>query len=81
MFADNSDYVSVDTNKGVVNSEVKIVEGSVPDVNGMGLKDALYVLGNSGLRPIVRGRGKVIKQSLTAGTIVGKGYPIVLELN
>ncbi len=81
LFAANAEYVTVDTNKGVVNPEIKIVEGSVPDVNGMGLKDALYVLGNSGLRPIVRGSGKVIKQSIVPGTRVGKGYPIVLELN
>lgn len=81
LFAANAYYVTVDTNRGVVNPEIKIVEGSVPDVGGMGLKDALYVLGNSGLRPIVRGSGKVMKQSIMPGTRVGKGYPIVLELN
>lgn len=81
LFAANADYVTVDTNKGIANQEVRIVEGSVPDVSGMGLKDALYILGNSGLRPIVRGSGKVMKQSIFAGTRVGKGYPIVLELN
>jgi cell division protein FtsI (penicillin-binding protein 3) len=81
LFAANAEHVTVDTNKGIVSPEIKIVEGSVPDVSGMGLKDALYVLGNSGLRPIVRGSGKVVKQSILAGTRVGKGYPIVLELN
>ena len=81
LFAANAGQATIDTNMGVVNPEVKIIEGSVPDVNGMGLKDALYVLGNSGLRPIVRGSGKVFKQSLVAGSRVGKGYPIVLELN
>jgi cell division protein FtsI (penicillin-binding protein 3) len=80
LFAENAEYVTVNTNKGVVNPEIRIVEGSVPDVSGMGLKDALFVLGNSGLRPIVRGSGKVIKQSIVAGTKVGKYYPIVLEL-
>jgi cell division protein FtsI (penicillin-binding protein 3) len=81
LFAANVDQATVDTNKGVINNEVTIIEGSVPDVNGMGLKDALYVIGNSGLRPIVRGSGKVFKQSLVAGSRAGKGYPIVLELN
>ncbi len=81
LFAANAEYVTVDTNKGVVNPEIRIIDGLVPDVNGMGLKDALYVLGNSGLRPLVRGSGRVSKQSLPAGTRVGKGYPIVLELN
>jgi cell division protein FtsI (penicillin-binding protein 3) len=61
--------------------EIKYVEGTVPDVKGMGLKDALYLLGNAGLRPIVRGYGKVIKQSVDAGMRVAKNYPIIIELN
>ncbi len=81
LFAANADQVVVDTNKGVVRPDARVIEGSVPDVSGMGLKDALYVLGNSGLRPLVRGSGKVVKQSIAAGSKVGKGYPIVLELN
>ncbi|HEY1009854.1 MAG: penicillin-binding protein [Daejeonella sp.] len=81
LFAANSEQLSVDTNKGVINPEVRVIDGFVPDVSGMGLKDALYVLGNSGLRPLVRGSGKVVKQSIAAGSKVGKGYPIVLELN
>ena len=80
LFAANSEYVSLDTSRGIANHEVKITEGAVPDVSGMGLKDALYVMGNSGLKALVRGSGKVVRQSLAAGTRVGKGYPIVLEL-
>ena len=80
LFASNSEYVSVDTNKGVIEQEVKVNEGFVPDVSGMGLKDALYVTGNSGLKALVRGSGKVIRQSIEAGTRVQKGFPIVLEL-
>ncbi len=80
LFAANSEYVSLDTSRGIANQEVKIIEGAVPDVSGMGLKDALYVMGNSGLKALVRGSGKVVRQSLAAGTRVGKGYPIVLEL-
>lgn len=80
LFAANSEYVRVDTNGGIANRETKIIEGAVPDIMGMGLKDALYILGNSGLKVLVRGSGKVVKQSLVAGTTVGKGYPIVVEL-
>jgi cell division protein FtsI (penicillin-binding protein 3) len=80
LFAANSDYVMVDTNNGIANKDVKLIEGSVPDVSGMGLKDALYVLGNSGLRTLVRGSGRVVRQSLLAGTRVAKGDPIILEL-
>ena len=80
LFATNSDYVMVDTNNRIANKEVQVIEGSVPDVSGMGLKDALYILGNSGLKTLVRGSGRVVKQSLLAGTRVAKGEPIVLEL-
>jgi cell division protein FtsI (penicillin-binding protein 3) len=80
LFAANSDYVMVDTNNGIANKDVKLIEGSVPDVSGMGLKDALYVLGNSGLKSLVRGSGRVVRQSLLAGTRVTKGEPIILEL-
>ncbi len=64
-----------------VEDEMKYVEGTVPDVKGMGLKDALYLLGNAGLRPIVKGYGKVTKQSISAGVRIAKNYPIVIELN
>ncbi len=80
LFAANADYVAVDTNQGIANHEVKIIEGVVPDVNGMGLKDALYVLGNSSLKALVKGSGRVVRQSIEAGTPVGRGFPIVLEL-
>jgi cell division protein FtsI (penicillin-binding protein 3) len=54
---------------------------SIPDVNGMGLKDALYLLENMNLKVAVVGRGKVINQSLTAGSIFNKGQLITLILN
>ncbi|HNP54712.1 MAG TPA: penicillin-binding transpeptidase domain-containing protein, partial [Ferruginibacter sp.] len=52
-----------------------------PDVTGMGLKDAVYVLENKGLKTIVNGRGKVISQSLMAGMPYRKGEKIILTLN
>lgn len=79
-FGGNWQYVKVDSNAGVSQKNIKVVQGAVPDVSGMGLKDALYVLGNSGLKTQVRGSGKVVRQSLIAGTRVNKGVPIILEL-
>jgi len=80
-FAANSDYVNaVDTNNVVSFREIKHIDGTVPDITGMGLKDALYLLGNAGLRPIVKGSGKVVKQSVEPGMKVANGYPIELEL-
>lgn len=74
------EYISSADSTGKSEHEIKYTEGRVPDVNGMGLKDALYLLGNSGLRPLVKGSGKVVRQSLAAGLRVAKNYQIVLEL-
>jgi len=40
----------------------------VPDVSGMGLRDAMYVLENLGMKVEVHGVGKVYKQSRRPGT-------------
>ncbi|HMO31855.1 MAG TPA: penicillin-binding protein [Lacibacter sp.] len=53
----------------------------VPDVRGMGLKDALYLLEQNGLAVQVQGKGKVVNQSVAAGAPVAQGQPIVLYLN
>lgn len=53
----------------------------VPNVLGMGLKDALYILENRGLRVRVRGSGMVRKQSLQPGSRCFRGSIITLELN
>ncbi len=56
--------------------------GSVtPNVVGMGLKDAVYLLENKGLKVALSGRGKVMNQSLAAGTVFRKGQIISLALN
>lgn len=44
----------------------------VPNVIGMGIKDAIYLLEKQGLETIVSGNGKVISQSLEAGTKINK---------
>lgn len=53
----------------------------MPNVVGMGLKDAVYLLENKGLKISFMGRGKVISQSATAGTNISKGQKISLMLN
>ena len=54
--------------------------GMVPNVLGMGLKDALYILENRGMKVRVVGAGMVKKQSLPPGTRCFKGSAIILEL-
>lgn len=58
------------------------MSGSVtPDVSGMGLKDAVDILENKGFKIAVNGRGRVMNQSLAAGTSFKKGQKIILMLN
>ena len=52
---------------------------SVPNVLGMGLRDAIYLLENMGLQVEVDGIGKVERQSLKPGTPVD-GQTIRLSL-
>lgn len=56
-------------------------QGMVPNVVGMGLRDALFLLENSGLRVQVVGAGMVKRQSLPAGTRCNDGSHIRIELS
>ena len=53
----------------------------VPDVKGMGLKDALFLLESRDIRVATRGTGKVKQQSISPGTIVSKNQKLILDLN
>ena len=53
----------------------------VPDVKGMGLKDALYLLESDNFQVVTRGSGKVKQQSIAPGTIISKNQKLILELN
>lgn len=52
----------------------------VPDVIGMGARDAVYILESRGLKTSIKGRGKVVKQSVEAGTNIREGMRCRLEL-
>lgn len=53
----------------------------VPDVMGLGMKDALYILENKGLVVKAKGKGKVIYQSLAQNSSFSKGQTIQILLN
>lgn len=53
----------------------------IPDVTGMGLKDAVYLLENMGLKVAASGRGKVIYQSLAQNSGFNKGQLIKIQLD
>ena len=68
---------------GAMKSVVNVVasQNALPDVTGMGLRDAVYLLENKGLKIAVQGKGKVISQSIPSGTIYNKGQKITIFLN
>lgn len=53
----------------------------IPSVVGMGLKDAIYLLENKGLKVLANGRGRVFDQSLLAGATFKRGQTVTLFLN
>ncbi len=56
-------------------------ETAVPDVTGLGARDAVYELASRGLKVKTRGRGVVKRQSLAAGSQLVKGQTVMIELN
>ena len=75
-----SKTAKLDTNNGVAYEEFNTVKGVMPDIKGMGLKDALFLAGNAGLKTKVKGSGKVVAQSIAAGSRIGKGLALIIEL-
>lgn len=81
---DNSHAEWVSTSKAEDCVELrgkKILENMVPNVVSMGLKDAVYILENMGLRVDVQGRGSVRGQSIMPGSRIIKGQTIRLEMS
>lgn len=65
----------------MVDAQINEQPGVVPNVKGMGLRDAIYLLENCGLQVIVTGSGAVFSQSLTPGTNIEKGQTISIALS
>ena len=68
-------------NYSVLAEKTKLLETFVPDVNGMGLKDALYLLESAGLEVKIIGNGIVTSQSILPNTKITKGTPITIQLS
>jgi len=66
---------------GISINDLRIGGGLVPNVKEMGLKDALYLLESSGMIVEVRGRGKVLEQSIQPGSVIRKGDRILLTMS
>lgn len=61
-------------------NDLTVAGGVMPNVVGMGLRDAIYLLENSGLRVHYTGRGRVVKQSPRPGVRVSRGATVAVEL-
>ncbi len=65
---------------GITVSKEPIPARSVPDVAGMGLRDALSCLENRGIKVVARGRGRVTAQSVAPGAAIQKNTTIIIDL-
>ncbi len=77
----SSAYVSAKIKKNELHVKVLNESGkNVPNVKGLSVKDALYLLEGKGLKVKITGRGRVLKQSLRPGSKVIKGKQIEIIL-
>lgn len=74
---------SIQRNKGTLQNATVTTGGTMimPDLKGLGLKDAVFISENKGLTPMVTGKGKVVSQNIAAGTTIKNGQKIILMLN
>ncbi len=69
-----------DERDNVLLSELNINEKLIPNVRGMGAKDAVFLLEKRGLRVRLSGMGKVVSQNIPPGSTARKGQTITLTL-
>jgi cell division protein FtsI (penicillin-binding protein 3) len=78
----NSEWVKVShsVNGGVAMKSVELDDETVPDLTGMNVMDAVYLIESMGWKVSFSGRGLVESQSVKAGTKLEKGKTISLKL-
>ena len=74
-------HVTHNPNVDITLNQKDIEANRVPNVMGMGAKDAVYLLESIGLKVQLSGMGKVKSQSIPAGNTLHKGRTIQLRLN
>ncbi len=75
-------YVSIDSsNSEIVLSKRSVVKNIMPNVASMGIKDALFLLENAGLKVVFKGKGHVRKQSIGVGERIIRGQKVYLEMS
>ncbi len=80
--SDEKDWIQVSTGKEKVSLTSRTIERhKMPNVKGMGLKDALYLLENAGVRVYYEGNGVVKSQSVRPGSSLTPQSTIKLILS
>ncbi|MFV0392392.1 MAG: penicillin-binding transpeptidase domain-containing protein [Paludibacteraceae bacterium] len=75
----SAEWVKSQTDTGKTQlTSISVTKKTVPDLSGMGVKDALYLCEEAGLKVKITGVGKVQTQSIPAGTKISKGQQISL---
>ncbi|TRZ71070.1 MAG: PASTA domain-containing protein [Bacteroidetes bacterium] len=72
--------IPVSNNSSVILMPSNHYQGTMPDVTGMGVKDAVFLLEQMGLKVVLNGKGNVIRQSLSPGRMYLKGSTVLLDL-
>jgi len=81
LASNSTDWVKAFAEKKQTRVEkIVVTKNVVPDLIGMGAKDAVFILENMGLNVQVMGRGKVISQNMKPGTFARKGSSVMINL-
>jgi cell division protein FtsI (penicillin-binding protein 3) len=77
----DSDWVVTRKKDSLIDLANRYIEpGIMPNVTGMGVKDAVYILEKMGLNVKIKGRGSIQEQSIQAGTPVDEGDMVILKM-
>lgn len=77
----SEEWVKADITENAITWRSKrLIQGLTPDVTGLTIKDALFILENRGLKVRYYGEGRVISQSVSPGRKIIRGASITLKL-
>jgi cell division protein FtsI (penicillin-binding protein 3) len=72
--------ITTDSTNQIITHNTEFDNEVVPNVVGMSLKDAVYLLESQGLKVRVNGAGVITTQSIPAGTKATRGQLIIIQL-
>ena len=79
--SDTGEWVTVSRDSTAYRPKaIEVDEAVIPDVRGMGARDAVYLLEKSGLRVNLAGSGKVVSQSFPPGQRPVRGTTITITM-